>query len=215
MARCNKSMNFGAIDEALGRVIAAQLAFSKAALELAGDGYNTAIGGLKEMKIPGGETCCDMPEPCWMPLDLGEICCEICTGDVGEICFVVGNGDFKSHDYRVVAAGEHAALFVVSDSAFTLGPKDRRVVSVKFKLPPRRRRRDDSCCDFNDYEAVIWIEGCRNHYLRWYINELEEGQKTACCHEVVVNDEPDYVLHWYDHFHIYRPCIGPQTAPMD
>jgi hypothetical protein len=30
---------------------------------------------------------------------------------------------------------------------------------------------------------------------------------------VVVNDDPDYVLHWYDHFYVARPCFGAATTP--
>lgn len=149
-----------------------------------------------------------------MPLDLGEICCDLCPGDTGEICFVVGNEDFRPHEYAVVAAGDAAAGVQVSAPTFTLGAKERRVVSVRFRMPQRRPDRDDSCCECNDHEVVVWVLGCRNHYLRWYLNHLEEGRKSACCHEVVVNDEPDYVLHWYDHFHVYRPCIGPRTIPV-
>ncbi|HZD52537.1 MAG TPA: hypothetical protein VE175_05780 [Woeseiaceae bacterium] len=213
MGRCSsRSVSLESIDEALGSLIAAQIAFGKAALKLVGDGCGAAMKGLKKVDIPRGGGCCDMPEPCWMPVDHGEICCEICRGEVGEICLVVGNEDFRSHDYRTIAAGEDASLVTVSDSAFTLGPKERRTVSVKFKVPERERPGNDSCCERNDYELVIWMQGCRNHYLRWYINELEEGRKTKCCYEVTVCDEPDYVLHWYDHFHIYRPCPGPETA---
>lgn len=213
MSRCKKKIELAGVDDALGKMISAQLALGKEALKLVGESYNSALSGVKGMKVPGGNSCCDIPEPCWMPLNLGEICCQLCHGDVGEICFIVSNEDFRPHDYKVGATGEHGGLVGINHPQFTLGPKERRVITAKFKVPNKdsQKPRDESCCECDDYEAVIWIEGCRNHYLRWNINTSEEHAE--CCHEVCVSDQPDYVLHWYDHFHVIRPCIGPQTAP--
>jgi hypothetical protein len=166
------------------------------------------------MNLPAGSSCCDIPEPCWMPLDLGQICCQVCPGEPGEICFVISNEDFQPHEYKVFAEGEHDALVSVSNPSFTLGPKERRQVSVKFNTPARDQpSQRDSCCECNDYEVVVWISGCRNHFLRWYLNHDEK--KTKCCHEVFVEDIPDYELHWYDHFHYPRPCLGSKTAPKN
>jgi hypothetical protein len=40
----------------------------------------------------------------------------------------------------------------------------------------------------------------------------ESAASTPCCREVDVNDDPDYVLHWYDHFYVTRPCFGALSA---
>lgn len=213
MARCKKSTDFSGLDDTLGKLIAAQIDFGKEALKLINDGGKALVDSINNMNLPAGSSCCDIPDPCWMPLDLGQICCQICSGDQGEICFIIGNEDFRAQDYRVFAAGEHASLVTVSQSQFRLGPKERQVVSVKFEMPDREQdtNQSNSCCECNDYEAIIWVTGCRNHFLRWYINHDKKQQK--CCHEVYVNDIPDYELHWYDHFHYPRPCLGSQTSP--
>jgi hypothetical protein len=214
MPRCSKQTDFSGLDDALGALISAQVTLGKEALKLLGSGVTSMVDGAKGMNLPGGTSCCDIPEPCWMPLSLGEICCQLCPGDTGEICLVVSNEDFQARDYKVVAKGEHAGQVSITDNQFTLGPKERRVVSAKFKVPAGgddQKPREESCCECNDYEVVLWVLGCRNHYLHWYINTDEKHKD--CCHEVYVVDQPDYELHWYDHFHVMRPCYGPATAP--
>jgi hypothetical protein len=37
-------------------------------------------------------------------------------------------------------------------------------------------------------------------------------RQQACCREVAVDDNPDYVLHWYDHFYLPRACVGAQGS---
>lgn len=215
MTRCKKPMNLGNLDETLGELIAAQLSFGKEALKVITDGYGSAFDSLTGMNLPGGGTCCDIPEPCWMPLNVGEICCQLCAGDVGEICLVISNEDFRPREYEIVAATDHSAPVSISHSKIVIGPKERRVVSVKLTMPVRdtgQSNNSTSCCDCNDFETVIWVLGCRNHYLRWYVNS-EEKKTEECCHEVCVIDQPDYELHWYDHFHVPQQCFGPRTLP--
>ena len=211
MARCKKSIELGGLDDSLGRLFEAQLAFGREALSVIGSGGSSLVGSLLK-GLPAARSCCDIPEPCWMPKDLGEICCEICPGDTGEICLVISNEDFKPRDYLVHAQGEHGNLAAISDQQFTLGSKERKLVSVKFKMPAGQidQNRRQTCCECNDYEVLIWIEGCSNHFLRWYLNTGEKHRK--CCHEICVIDQPDYELHWYDHFHAPQPCFGPITS---
>jgi hypothetical protein len=54
------------------------------------------------------------------------------------------------------------------------------------------------------YETLVWVLGCNAHYLRWGVKVAENGADS--CHEVKVDDCPDYVHHWYDHFYCNRPC---------
>lgn len=208
MSRCKESIDLKGADEALGKLIAAQLAFGKEALKLLGSGCNKAVDSLCGMTLPKGSSCCDKPEPCWMPKKIGEICCEIPSGDRGEVCILVSNEDFRPHNYTIVAAGEHGALAKIDNNQFTLGPKERRIVPVTFTMPQRQsdKPESESCCSCNDYELVLWVKGCQNYYLNWYINHADKTKD--CCHEVCVEDSGYYELNWYDHFHVMRPCIN-------
>lgn len=214
MSRCKESIDLKGVDESLGKLLAAQLAFGKEALKLLSSGCNKAVDSLCGLQLPKGSSCCDKPEPCWMPKKIGEICCQIAAEDRGEVCILVSNEDFRPHTYTVVGAGEHGTLAKIKDAQFTLGPKERRMVPVSFTMPVRDPKNDqpgsESCCACNDYEIVLWVKGCQNHYLNWYINRAEKTRD--CCHEVCLVDTGYYELNWYDHFHVMRPCINNERA---
>ncbi len=200
------SDNMDKIVSALGEVVDAQMAFGQKLLEsfTAGSGgvvkdmLNAAIG-------PKTDSCCDIPDPCWMPLSLGEIHCHLCPGASGQVCLVITNLDFRKRDFTIHAAGKDAAQVSFSTSHISLGPKERLGVTATFKAPTDNRT---SHC-FGQYEALIWVQGCRNHFLRWTVDT--HSKSGSCCHEIFVNDQPDYELHWYDHFYFDRPCFGPKT----
>jgi hypothetical protein len=206
MSRCKESMDLDGVDDALGKLFAAQLALGKEAFKLLGTGFRNACSTVRCMELPKGSSCCDKPEPCWMPKQAAEICCELAVDDKGEICILVSNDDFRNHTYDITAAGEHGGLVNLSATHFELGPKERRMVSATFKLPKRDDNPDkNSCCQLNDYEVVLWVKGCQQHYISWYINAAAKTKD--CCHEVCVSDSGYYDLNWYDHFHVLRPCV--------
>ncbi len=190
------------IENGLKSLLNAQMMLGKELLKLAGSATG-ALGALRGIKLPKGHSCCEVPEPCWMPLSLGEIECTLRPGDQGTVCLVVTNGDFRPRQYQFAATGKSAAAVSFSTSSVTLGPKERIAVTATFTVPKDSRVEDCRCVD---HEALIWVRGCRNHYLRWTIDEAACAK--PCCHEIEVNDDPDYVLHWYDHFYMPRPCFG-------
>ena len=66
-------------------------------------------------------------------------------------------------------------------------------------------------------EVLLWVVGCNTHYLRWIV-EPADGISSSC-HEVEIDDCPDFVHHWYDHFYCDRPCFAgkagsPGVAPI-
>ena len=200
------------VDSALGDLIAAQLGLGRELLKAIVAGGAMLADGAKGLRLPKGHSCCDIPEPCWMPRSLGEISCTLAPGAEGEICLDIVNEDFRSHKYVVQPTGPDAGAVKIDDKdrAFALGPKERRTVSVRVIVPKVRPERRESCCDRDDLDLLIWVRGCAEHYLRWVICQDEKANK-PCCHCVAVNDTPDYELHWYDHFHVMRPCPTAMT----
>lgn len=192
------------VEEGLKSLVNAQWLVGKELLRLFTDVGGTALQGVGGMRRPGAEGCCSVPEPCWMPLSLGELHCQIKPGDSASVCLVVTNGDFRPHDVQFVASGRSAALVSFSQASAVLGPKERIAVSATLTVP--RDGKPAADCRGIDHEVLLWVRGCRNHYLRLSIDEV--AQCKPCCHEVAVNDDPDYVLHWYDHFYLPRPCFG-------
>lgn len=210
MTQCKQDMDMKGVDSALGDLVAAQLGLGKELLKVLTAGSGLLIDGAKGMRFPAGTSCCDIPDPCWMPKSLGEISCQLMDGETGEVCLEVVNDDFRTHVYNVDPAGPDAGAVQISglDRQFSLGPKERRTVSVRVTMPKKQDDNPDrqkSCCDCDSLDLLIWVLGCGEHYLRWIICRDEKNSK-PCCHCVTVIDAADYELHWYDHFHIMRPC---------
>lgn len=209
MKDCKPATDTQGVEDGLKALINAQLLLGKEVLSLltgAGGGVLDKLGGLK---LPGRDGCCKVPEPCWMPLGLGAVRCQLKPGDSGTVCLVVTNGDFRPHNYQFAATGKSAAFVAFSQAGAVLGPKERIAVTATFTVPTDRQDGPEDCRCI-DHDVLLWVRGCRNHYLRWSIDEVAQGK--ACCHEIEVADDPDYVLHWYDHFYIARPCPG--VAPQ-
>jgi hypothetical protein len=59
-------------------------------------------------------------------------------------------------------------------------------------------------------EILLWIQGCRLHFLRWTIKLGPISGDTN--YEVCVKDEAEYLHHWYDHFYCPRPCLPGQRV---
>lgn len=213
-SKCKPDMDMRGVDQALGELIAAQLGLGRELIKAFAAGGALLADGAKGLSLPKGHSCCDIPEPCWMPRPAGEIACKLATGQEGEVCITIVNEDFRAHQYDVKPAGADAGAVQIAqnDRAFTLGPKERRTVSVRVVMPKSARDPDrrESCCECDDLDLLIWVRGCAEHYLRWTICRDEKATK-PCCHCVEVQDAPDYELHWYDHFHVMRPCPTEMT----
>ena len=216
MKRCNEpaNMDWSGIEDSVMGLIRAQLLVGKELTQLVVGAGNAAANALRNVKLPdlpGCKSCCDIPEACWMPVFLGEAECKLKPGDQGKICFIVTNQDFVSHRYAVQATGKDAGLISISDPQFELGPKERKCVTATLTAPSRdgSPAKSDSCC--KDLEAVVWVRGCRDHYVRWSVDLAHKSQ--PCCYEIEVDDSADYVHHWYDHFYVTRPCFGSLAHP--
>ncbi|MEM7059631.1 MAG: hypothetical protein AAF557_18760 [Pseudomonadota bacterium] len=211
MVRCKTDMDTSGLDSALGDLVNAQLGLGKQLLNVAMAGSKILAETVGDMSLPAGKSCADIPEPCWMPKAAGEVTCNLCRGDHGELCLNVVNCDFRHRTFEVSAAGEDGNLVQIANKKFTLGPKERVVVPVRITVPFKgdddNDDRERSCCDCDALDVLIWVKGCNNHYIRWVICIGERSGK--CCHDITVEDTPDYELHWYDHFHYMRPCPGP------
>lgn len=208
MKDCKQDTDTQGLEDGLKSLINAQLLLGREVLKVLTGAGGSALDKLGGMRLPKGHSCCEVPEPCWMPLGLGEVRCALKPGDKGTVCLVVTNGDFRPHNYQFAATGKSATFVSFSQAAAVLGPKERIAVTATFTVPQERKDEDCRCLD---HDLLLWVRGCRNHYLRWVIDEV--AQSKPCCHEVQVADDPDYVLHWYDHFYLPRPCFGVTAPP--
>ena len=135
---------------------------------------------------------CDIPPPCWMPRDLGCITSHVCPGGSASIQIRITNCSEVVRAVRVEAAGA-----TVTPAGLTLAPMARGTVTVS-STPSA------NAPSGQEEEILVWVRGCHNHFLRWTVKAVSRG--VDCCHEICVEDCPDFIHHWYDHFYCVRGC---------
>jgi len=203
MKHCDdgSSTDFSGIEDAFKGLVSAQVSLGKELLKVA-DGALGALSGLGKLKLPGRGSCCDIPDPCWMPVSDGTVTCLLRPGAKGQLWLTVTNEDFVGHTYAATTAGTNAAMVTLSPQSLKLGPKERGVISGTIAVPADGTAK-------RHYDVLIWVAGCQKHYVRWEIDTT--GRNDSCCHEVAIDDKPNYIVHWYDHFYCPRPCFRSTT----
>ena len=54
-------------------------------------------------------------------------------------------------------------------------------------------------------KSLVWIRGCKDYFIRWTVVTAASGV-SCCATELELEDCPDLIHHWYDHFYCQRPC---------
>jgi hypothetical protein len=138
--------------------------------------------------------CCEIPPPCWMPRQLTQVRSHVCPGATASVCFHITNCGIDRRTITVQADQNTT----VNPVALDLEPFQSGAVTVTYTLPTASRNGDST-------EVRVFVHGCKSYFLRWTIETSTRG--CACCHEVDIDDCPDLVHHWYDHFYCQRPCL--------
>ena len=134
---------------------------------------------------------CEIPRPCWLPKPLGDRCSPVCPGGTATLRFRITNCGATKREFKIDGAP------TVTPATLTLGPEERGYVVVSATAPP-----DASFGQEKEY--LIFVRGCKDHFLRWTV--VVSHEEHCGCQEVCVEDCPDYIHHWYDHFYCVRPC---------
>lgn len=144
----------------------------------------------------GGCDTCEVPPPCWEPQPLGQVTSFVAPGGQATVRFRVTNCGFVG---RTISFDANKSIFDVtfSPSSLVLGPLERGVVSASLKMPAEAKPGAEQ-------ELILIVRGCKIYYLRWVIKVADCG--VNMCNEVEVNDCPDMIHHWYDHFYCHRHC---------
>jgi hypothetical protein len=142
---------------------------------------------------------CKIPPPCWVPKSLGDVTSAVCPGAAATLRIRVTNCGVGARNVRVEVPGTADDLknISISPPSLTLQPQERGSFSVTATVPP------DAPCP-NRKEYLVWVRGCYDYYFRWTVISAHRGDKS--CHEISVDDCPDLIHHWYDHFYCDRPC---------
>jgi len=147
-----------------------------------------------------GKCRCDIPPPCWMPRNLGNVTSHVCPGGTATLRVRVSNCSPIKREIRLTPAGKAEGIgsVTVQPPLISLDAMETGVFVVSMPV--------EATAGFGqEFEVLLWVRGCLDHYLRWTVRVDKRG--TDCCHEIEVDDCPDYVHHWYDHFYCERPCL--------
>lgn len=144
----------------------------------------------------GGCDTCEVPPPCWEPQPLGQVTSFVAPGGQATVRFRVTNCGFVG---RTISfdANKSVSDVTFSPSSLVLGPLERGVVPASLKMPAEAKPGAEQ-------ELILIVRGCKIYYLRWVIKVADCG--VNMCNEVEVNDCPDMIHHWYDHFYCHRHC---------
>jgi hypothetical protein len=157
------------------------------------------LGMLDQLQIqmPRRVCCsCDIPPPCWMPRQLRDVTSCVCAGGSAVLRLRVENCSAQTSSVAVDVVGDANQSAQVTPATLTLVPFQRGTITVTVAT--------GAGDPAGDHELLVRVHGCVEHVLRWTIRVGKRGRDS--CHEIDVEDCPDYVHHWYDHFYCPRPC---------
>jgi len=146
---------------------------------------------------PIGSSCsCKIPPPCWAPRQAGEVISRVCPGGKATIRLRVTNCGV---DERVIQAEANVPGVSISPDELTVGPMERGVFTATADVQAVSKQNGER-------EILLWVHGCNDHFVRW---TLEEASRiTDCYQQIDIEDCPDLIHHWYDHFYCVRPCYS-------
>jgi hypothetical protein len=145
----------------------------------------------------GGDCACNIPPPCWMPRILREVVSYGVVGNEDSLTFVITNDSMAARSIRVFTTTPVPGLSLTS-TTLNLTAMARDEVTITFTIPTGTTANPGA-------EILLWIMGCRLHFLRWVVRLGTISADTD--QEVEVKDGPENLHHWYDHFYCPHPCL--------
>ena len=164
-----------------------------------------ALSGMVDWassQVGGGKCGCEIPPPCWMPRELCEVISYGKSGNLASITFVIRNHSMADRVFTISTTTSLAGL-TFSATHLSLGPMERGTVEVTYTIPA-------TLTSGLGTEILLWIQGCKLYFLRWTVKLGPVSGDTN--YEVCINDQADYLHHWYDHFYCPRPCLPDQKV---
>lgn len=199
----NTAAGAGIVDELTRAGISALSDLYRTAGDLArlGLAMNPLLQALTEAQR---RTSCDIPPPCWIPRALGELHSVVCAGATATVRVCVTNCQARAGEVKLAVSPVDLPVKIDPPSA-SLAPMERRCFTVSLNAAA-------DACKGSRSEVLLWVHGCNAHFLRWTLEVGDSGG--ASCHELDVDDCPDHVHHWYDHFYCVRPCFDRTRATV-
>lgn len=146
-------------------------------------------------------SACDLPPPCWAPRLIKQVANYIRPGANATIRLRITNGGMSTRNITVEVAGkpEDVAQIQITPPSVLLTSMEREWVTVSFAAPA-------DAAEWSNREVLVWVRGAQNHYARWIIGIEPIGKDIR--HELLVEDAPDFVHRWSDHFYCNHSVPG-------
>jgi len=155
----------------------------------------TDIVGLARLPSRSSQSCgCEIPPPCWAPQPMGDVTSRVCPGNKAVVRLTVTNCGRPARTFTTQATDQGVK---VEPPSISVGPMERTTVVVSLDVPA-------TAAEGEHREIIVWLRGCKEHFLRWMVDV--SCASADCCTDVAVEDCPDLVHHWYDHFYCQRGC---------
>jgi hypothetical protein len=154
---------------------------------------------LESVRLPS-RSCgcgCEIPPPCWAPQPLGDVETQACPGNNALLRLTITNCGMASRAINVAATN---GAVDVQPASVTLGALEEGVVILSLPVPAGATKGQTQ-------KSLVWVHGCKDHYLRWTVVAVEAGVSCSAG-ELELEDCPDLIHHWYDHFYCQRPCLN-------
>lgn len=170
---------------------------AKALVDLLGESARLGRGllGSVELPIRHPQRRCEVPPPCWAPQPIGAITDRACPGEQAVVGLNITNCGAADRTIQVETTNP---AVTVDPPSLTLGGMQQGLVMLSLGIPA-------SVSEGEVYKAIVWVRGCQDHFLRWTVTVARRS--LGCRTDVDVEDCPDLVHHWYDHFYCERPCV--------
>lgn len=159
-------------------------------------GARAGLELLGSIRLPSRTQCgCEIPPPCWVPQPLGDRTTDACPGSKAVLRLHVTNCGFSGRTIKVAATNKAVK---VTPASLPLGPLEQGVVILSLEVP-------EGATKGQTQKSLVFVRGCKDYYLRWTVEVA--GDEASCSTDVELEDCPDLVHHWYDHFYCERPCL--------
>jgi hypothetical protein len=170
---------------------------AKAVGDLIAPGAKLGLDLLGSIRLPSpSRGCgCEIPPPCWAPQPLGDFTTDACPGDKAVLRLTITNCGLTGRTIKVSATNKAVK---VEPASLPLGPMGDGLVALSLEVPVGATKGQTQ-------KSLVWIHGCQEHYLRWTVEVASLGV-SCCATEIELEDCPDLIHHWYDHFYCDRPC---------
>ena len=140
---------------------------------------------------------CEIPPPCWEPKHAGTCTVELAPGNKALVRVHMMNCGWTRQVVTITALGKLAGWMSFSPTTLILDPQERATLTVTVQVPTWAKAGER-------LSGPIIVRGCGDHYVRVEI-VVSDCNGTSVC-DVMIDDCPDHIHHWYDHFYCPRPC---------